>query len=1034
MPKRNSACQREWGRFRFTNSAGKVLGSKLGGAVSEAFTDTFGASGPMSKVAGALDDAMAEVASSDGALGALGETGAGALGKIAAAAPIAGAAVAAIGGVAIAAAGDFDSAGATIEAAVGADTAAAERLKGVGETLYTDGWGQSMTDLTGSLVTAREVLGDLSETDMTYAVEGAMTLEQVYGSDLSETLRGTRVLMDRFGLSAQEATDLMVAGTQRGLDYTGELGDNLSEYAGRWADAGIEASEYFSLLEAGADNGAYSLDKVGDFLNEFLTSLTDGRMEEGIGAFSEATQETFESFKDGGADAQDVLNAVVGELAGMPDEYKRAQVASELWSSLGEDNAMSMITALSGVDDTFTDVAGAAQDASDSLSDSLGGRMTTALHKWQAVLEPVGSVAVDVFLGAADVAGGLADAVGALVGGFTDAAERQELLASATMTFDDIMAEASDGARELGGALGSVSADSEGVMMSLADGGERAVESIADLKAQEGMLDTYTDTISRLAGQSDLTASEQMELQQAVEGYNSITGESVEVTDAAAGKLSESTDKIMANADAWRENAEAQAYQSIATEYLEEQIRAENELKVAKQELADAQAHLAEVNSDPSAYSTTEIYEAGKAVKDAQAKVEDLGVSAESAQRNFETFSSAASIAASGLDASIKSALQGLPASMQEAGLNIASSLSAGISSGSLSVEAAASFISDSVGGTVAQLPPEMQSSGLSAAQALADAISAGSISVDQASDILKAAANGDLPSLSPELRSIGGDAVQNLADAMGVTGSVSASSASLDAAAKSGVSGTPGAMGSTGSQASSRFAAGVGSASGATSASASALSSSAKSGVSGAPSSLSSVGSLASSGFASGIGSAVGTVRGNASSLASAARGMSNVGDMYGSGSHLGQNFASGISSAWSAVKNAASSLASAAASVLGFSVPDDGPWSGSEKGGATSGFHLGQNFAKGMRLAVPDVERASRELADAAYIGASGGLQGLQGRAVPPYTPSVGGDTDALLRQVVALLGDIYGAIPEGMDGRSFGRAVRKAVAYGY
>lgn len=41
---------------------------------------------------------------------------------------------------------------------------------------------------------------------------------------------------------------------------------------------------------------------------------------------------------------------------------------------------------------------------------------------------------------------------------------------------------------------------------------------------------------------------------------------------------------------------------------------------------------------------------------------------------------------------------------------------------------------------------------------------------------------------------------------------------------------------------------------------------------------------------------------------------------------------------------------------------------------------------------------------------------------------------ETDALLRQVVSLLADIYGVIPEGMDGRSFGRAVRRAVAYGY
>ena len=279
--------------------------------------------------------------------------------------------IAAAGAGAIAAAMDFDKAGSTIDAACGDATESAESLKNVGRDLYTGGWGESMTQLSDSLIHAREILGDISETDMSYAVEGAMTLEQAYGSDFSETLRGVNVLMDKFGLSAQEATDLMVAGTQRGLDYTQELGDNLSEYSGRWADAGMSASQYFSLLEAGAQNGAYQLDKVGDFLNEFLTSLTDGRMEEGIGAFSQGTQEAFASFQQGGATAQDVLNAVIGELAQMPDGYQRAQIASELWSSLGEDNAMSMITALANVDDSFTDVGGAAADAGAKISDNL---------------------------------------------------------------------------------------------------------------------------------------------------------------------------------------------------------------------------------------------------------------------------------------------------------------------------------------------------------------------------------------------------------------------------------------------------------------------------------------------------------------------------------------------------------------------------------------------------------------------------------------------------------------------------------------
>ena len=389
-----------------TKSAGSHIGSKLGSAVSDAFSGSFDASGVM--------DALGEIDTSAvaGKFGSLGEVGAGALGKIAGAAPIAGAAVAAIGTVALDTAADFETAEARITAAVGGMGEESDKLMEAGQSLYEDGWGESMTDLSDRLINAREILGDLNEEDMSGAVEGALALEEVYGSDFSETLRGARVLMEKFGLSSEDAMDLITAGTQRGLDYTDELGDNLSEYAGRWGDAGLEASEYFSLLEAGADSGAYSLDKVGDFLNEFLTSLSDGRMEEGIGHFSEGTQKVFESFKSGGADAQDVLDAVVGELAKMPDGYEKAQIASELWSSLGEDNAMSMIESLSGVEDTFGDVSGASEEMTEQVQDDLGSKWETALRKWQSLLEPAGEVAVGIFGGIADVVGGAADAIG----------------------------------------------------------------------------------------------------------------------------------------------------------------------------------------------------------------------------------------------------------------------------------------------------------------------------------------------------------------------------------------------------------------------------------------------------------------------------------------------------------------------------------------------------------------------------------------------------------------------------------------------
>lgn len=299
-------------------------------------------------------------------------------------------------------ASDYEQANARIAAAFGVSGEEAERFSGIGKRIYEGGWGQSLDEVNDALIQCKSTLRDVSDEDLQTVTTNALMLSDTFGADVNESLRGTNALMEGFGLSATEASDLLTAGMQRGLNYTDELGDNLSEYSVRWGEAGMSASEYFSLLEAGTSNGAYNLDKVGDYLNEFLTALSDGRMEESIGSFSEGTQEVFENFKNGSATAEDMLQAVLGDLTQMPNEYDKAALASTLWSSLGEDNAMGMIESLAGVQDSFGDVAGAAQQAQEAASDSFAVKSQEAMRELQGSIEPLGEPLLNI---ATNVAG-----------------------------------------------------------------------------------------------------------------------------------------------------------------------------------------------------------------------------------------------------------------------------------------------------------------------------------------------------------------------------------------------------------------------------------------------------------------------------------------------------------------------------------------------------------------------------------------------------------------------------------------------------
>ena len=120
-----------------------------------------------------------------------------------------------------------------VNAYFGASGKAAEQSAAVIRDVYGAGVGDSMDSVANAVILVKKNLEGLSKADMTHIAEQAMTLDELYGIDMNETLRGVNSLMKQYGLTAQEAMDYIVKGTQNGLDKTDELGDNLSEYAGK---------------------------------------------------------------------------------------------------------------------------------------------------------------------------------------------------------------------------------------------------------------------------------------------------------------------------------------------------------------------------------------------------------------------------------------------------------------------------------------------------------------------------------------------------------------------------------------------------------------------------------------------------------------------------------------------------------------------------------------------------------------------------------------------------------------------------------
>lgn len=278
----------------------------------------------------------------------------------------------------------------SLQVKTGMSAEAVGELKDEMYDIYKNNFGDSLTDVADKMALVTQNIDESDPEKIKSITEKAIGLSDAFGSDFEENLRGVNGLMTNMGLTADEAFDYIAKGSQNGLDKTHELTDNLAEYSQIWGQAGFSAQEMFSILQNGLDSGAYTLDKVNDYVGEFGKALADGRMAENITNFSSETQNLFTAWKNGGATTADVFKSAISDLSNMANQQKALTIATETWGSLGEDNAMSVITALNNVNDTYNDVAGTMQEINDIQYEDVGSQVEALGRQFEVdILQPI---------------------------------------------------------------------------------------------------------------------------------------------------------------------------------------------------------------------------------------------------------------------------------------------------------------------------------------------------------------------------------------------------------------------------------------------------------------------------------------------------------------------------------------------------------------------------------------------------------------------------------------------------------------------
>lgn len=236
-----------------------------------------------------------------------------------------------------------------------------EEMQGLGDSLkniYADNYGESFDDIAVALAEVKNQT-NLTGTELERTTENALALSDTFDFEIQESTRAADMMMKQFGVTSDEAFNLIAQGAQNGLDKNGNLLDSINEYSVHFKQLGFDAEDMFNMFSNGAKAGVFDVDKLGDAVKEFGIRCKDG---------SNTTIEAFESlgfnadelqqkFAQGGESAQDAFQEVVTALNNCDDEVVKNTAGVNLFGTMWEDMGADAVKVLTDTNGEFDKTA-----------------------------------------------------------------------------------------------------------------------------------------------------------------------------------------------------------------------------------------------------------------------------------------------------------------------------------------------------------------------------------------------------------------------------------------------------------------------------------------------------------------------------------------------------------------------------------------------------------------------------------------------------------------------------------------------------
>lgn len=343
-----------------------------------------------------------------------------------------------------------DKALSVLSARTGATAGEMEKYRDVMNDIYRSNYGESFEDVSDAMGQVVQMFGDMDNASLENVTKKAIALRDTFDMDYKESLRAVNSMMDQFGISADEAFNLIVQGAQQGLNQNDDLLDTINEYSVQFKTAGYSADDMFNMLKNGADSGTWSVDKLGDAVKEFNIRAKDGTISEALVTYQKQLKLTDKDvaylntlMAQGGERGQKAYNIILERLGAVRNDTTQYQAGVALfgtmWEDLGSTTVNSLMQTQGGISSTKAAMDEMANTRYDNLSDSFSalGRIvqTDLIQPLVSTLAPIAKEIVQWLIDNMPTIGPIITAIAAAVGVLATALAIQGLIKSVAAAF-----------------------------------------------------------------------------------------------------------------------------------------------------------------------------------------------------------------------------------------------------------------------------------------------------------------------------------------------------------------------------------------------------------------------------------------------------------------------------------------------------------------------------------------------------------------------------------------------------------------------